>query len=513
MMFCKALDSRLTCRCFFLLLCFSITIPALAGSTSQSAQPAQDAQQRAVSRGDRAEGALVGDNHDLAAFLKAQAARGAKTRALEIYENKRLTEQFYEPPFGPSTRAQVFSVTKSLTSLAIGAAALRYELDLRGSICEWLPQARENGLCGIKLVDVLLMSSGLRWKEDYSATSADSQVLEMLYGSGALAMASYVLEQPLAAVPGSDVNYSSGDTMLLSEILNRVTDGQSRPFVQREVLDKLGIGDAIWESDRSGTLVGAASLYLSAPEMAKVGFAMLDGGATSRGSVVSPEFFRASLSPARPGVAYGYQWWLNDGGFSPGSPQQKRRWPSATPRTYAALGHWGQYLVVVPEEDLVIVRLGDDKTASFDLDGLIRIARGARVATVAPLMMVASTAANPKAPPLVEMSQTDAFVQGSEVPPVMLERALGFGAKTACSCLSVSLLPWEYCEKYLQLPNLPRLEYRRSAGAPESDQWVNPLVEARLNGFAKVAEFREDDGCVLLNDKSYKTEGPSGRKR
>jgi CubicO group peptidase (beta-lactamase class C family) len=479
MMFCKALVSRLTNRCFFSLLCFSIFAPALAGSTSLPA------------------GRLESDGSDFADFLKAQAARGAKTMALEVYDHRQLRKQFYGTGFTSATRAQGFSVTKSLTAVAIGAAAQQLGLNLTNSICAWLTEARERGLCGITLVDVLQMSSGLRWQEEYSPTSADSQVLQMLYGSGATAMASFVLAQPSASIPGKVFNYSSGDTMILAAVLDSVTNGRAREFVQREVLDKIGLSTAIWEADRSGTLVGAASLYINAPELAQVGFMMLDGGLANGSAVISPEFFRESLSPARPGVAYGYQWWLNEDGVPDTQADKRRRWPSATPRTFAALGHWGQYLVVVPEEDLVIVRLGDDKTASFDLDGLIRIVRGVTTEQKSAQSMK----------PLNPMNPKFKRVESVEIPPAMLEHALGFGAKTACSCANVSLFKWDECESYLQLPNLPRLEYRRSVAVFDGLRSLQrPMIEARLNGFAKAAVFNEGEGCVLINDHSYKIE-------
>lgn len=168
-----------------------------------------------------------------------------------------------------------------------------------------------------------------------------------------------------------------------------------------------------------------------------------------------------------------------------------------------------RFVPAIPEDDLVIVRIGDDKTAPFDLDGLIRIARGAWGARNA---MESPSDLNPGSIPLAATSPADFSVESNEVPPVLLEHALGFGAKTACSCAFVSLNPWEYCEQYLQLPSLPALEYRRSVIASERGEGQHPIVEARLNGLAKAAVFYEGEGCVLMNDQSYKAEGLRGKR-
>lgn len=214
----------------------------------------------------------------------------------------------------------------------------------------------------------------MNWDEILSDISLTSDATTMMHGSGSLDTLRFALSRKLVRAPGTVFNDSTGDSTVLSAILQKVTDGQIRNFFQRNIFAKIGLAEPIWEEDRAGNLIGGASLFLTAPDLAKLGQMMLRHGNGPNGIVVSEDSANLLVSPAvlSDPQAYGYLWWLNAADPSNAASESNPfRFPSATSKTFAALGQWGQALVVVPEEDLIIVRLADDKGSSFDLDGLI----------------------------------------------------------------------------------------------------------------------------------------------
>lgn len=168
--------------------------------------------------------------------------------------------------------------------------------------------------------------------------------------------AAYVLDKPLIHPPGTHFNYSSGTGNLLSKLYFDHTGGTLQSAYNdyiENIFIPLSFQDAIFETDASGVFVGSSYFYASARDWARLGQLMLNSGEINGRRIVSKEWVENSTAAndTENNKAYGYQWWLNDGGPS-------LRWPDLPRDSFAAQGNRQQYLMVLPSSEAVIVRVG-----------------------------------------------------------------------------------------------------------------------------------------------------------
>ena len=185
----------------------------------------------------------------------------------------------------------------------------------------------------ITVEDLLTMSSGLGWLE------AD-ETYERMYTSSR-DWVKFVLDTPMATQPGQSFNYSSGNSHLLSAIVQKTSRMNTYDFAQANLFRPLGIKDPDWDRDPSGIPIGGWGLTLTPRDMAKLGYLYLHGGKWEERQVVPASWVRASTE-AHIRIddmwQYGYQWWLDPG-----------------KAYFAAIGRYGQTILVVPAQDLVVV--------------------------------------------------------------------------------------------------------------------------------------------------------------
>jgi CubicO group peptidase (beta-lactamase class C family) len=228
----------------------------------------------------------------------------------------------------------------------------------------------------ITIADLLHWASGLDWQEDYEYAPLKSSVVAMLYTRGHRDMAAFTANHPAYAAPGQAFRYSSGDSNLLSAALKTIVGPQRYPdYPWTALFEPLGIRHAVWETDASGTFVASSYAYLTARDLARVGLLMMRDGRWGERQLLPKDWLAFNRTPFAGYKAHqdeavpGGQWWLNrpvDGAASP--------WPDAPADTFAALGHWGQALYVIPSEKLVIVRYGDDRDGSYRHNELLKLA-------------------------------------------------------------------------------------------------------------------------------------------
>jgi CubicO group peptidase (beta-lactamase class C family) len=238
------------------------------------------------------------------------------------------------------------SITHALVGIAVGDGLL--DVDAPAPVPEWRGTEKE----AITLQHLLEMRPGLLFVEDY-VDDAVSHCLEMLYGSGKDDMAAYAASLPLIHEPGTVWNYSSGTTNIVSRIIGDAvtTPGGDRrvateAFLRDRLFDPLGITSADPRFDSSGTFIGSSYVYASARDFATFGQLYLDDGQRDGRRVLPGGWVdhARSFVAEDPGgeFAYGHHWWL---------------WPDEH-HAFGAHGYEGQYIVVVPDRDLVVVHLG-----------------------------------------------------------------------------------------------------------------------------------------------------------
>lgn len=254
-------------------------------------------------------------------------------------------------PVGPDTPLTSWSTAKSMTHAAVGVLVGdgSIDLDAPAAVPAWRGTEKEE----ITLLDLLEMRPGLRFVEDYVDDQA-SHCIEMLFGAGSADHAAYAAALPLDHPPGTVWNYSSGTTNIVCRIVGDVVGGGEegmREFLRTRVFEPAGMGSATPRFDAAGTWVGSSYVDATARDFARFGELYLRDGVGPSGDRVVPEGWvdhartPVAHDPAEPvpgGFDYGRHWWM---------------WP-AYPGGLAAHGYEGQYVVVVPDRDLVVAHLG-----------------------------------------------------------------------------------------------------------------------------------------------------------
>jgi CubicO group peptidase (beta-lactamase class C family) len=152
--------------------------------------------------------------------------------------------------------------------------------------------------------------------------------------------------------PGTHFEYCNGASFLLSAIVQETTGMNARAFAHVHLFAPLGIGmtDVEWPSNAQGITIGYSELYLTPRDMAKIGLLYLNGGQWAGEQIVPADWVEASTRKhisATLQDGYGYQWWVADSGY------------------YMALGYSGQYIVVVPEKNMVVAFVSDLPESQF----------------------------------------------------------------------------------------------------------------------------------------------------
>jgi CubicO group peptidase (beta-lactamase class C family) len=291
------------------------------------------------------------------AFAEADPDSSWRTRAVLIVYRGRLVAERYAAGFGPEARFPGWSVAKSVTNALCGVLVKEGRLSLRGPAHQgdwWQPgDARRD----ITIDHLLRMSDGLEWSERYEGLP--SNVLQLLFGGGRRDMAAYAAGRRLAHAPDTHWNYSSGASLILSGLIRRAVGGrpgESAAFARRALFSRIGMQSALVEMDAAGAIVGSSYVHATARDYARFGLLYLRDGIWD-GERILPEGwvdYTRTPSPTAPGGRYGAHFWLNAG-----SPADGPRPLPRVPRdAFYAWGRGGQFVVVVPSRDLVVVRLG-----------------------------------------------------------------------------------------------------------------------------------------------------------
>ncbi len=263
-----------------------------------------------------------------------------------------------------------WSMAKSITHAAVGILVGDRELDVEAPapVPEWSGSPK----AAITTLQLLEMRSGLRFVEDY-VDDEISHCIEMLYGDSGPSHAAYAAQLPLDHEPGTHYSYSSGTTNIIARIVGDIVSGgpggdpeHRRDAVEEFLHDRLfapvGMDSAIPKFDDAGDFVGSSYVFATARDFAAFGEFYRNDGVTATGERILPagwvDHARTPIShDDENGCDYGRHWWM---------------WPEI-PGSLACHGHEGQYIVVVPDRELVVVHLGKtDAAVAPQLRGRLR---------------------------------------------------------------------------------------------------------------------------------------------
>ena len=314
-----------------------------------------------------------------------QKPTGVRTDAVVVIRDGKLIYERYAGPTKASTPHLTWSVSKSLMAAVMGVAYGEGRFQLSDPVAKhYAPFAVHPQT---KVGHLFNWASGLDWQEEYELAPLRSSVVAMLYTRGRHDMAAFTAAHNQEVAPGTRFRYSSGDSTVLAATLKSMVGAQAYPaYPWSALFEPLGIQSAVWESDSTGTFVGSSYAYMTAQDLARVGLLMQRGGRWQERQLLPKAWVDFNLTPfadfkpTGPNEAVpGGQWWLNlafDGAAKP--------WPDAPPTAFAALGHWGQSLYVLPEQNLVIVRYADDRDGSYQHNEFLKRAQAAFAGEVQP---------------------------------------------------------------------------------------------------------------------------------
>jgi CubicO group peptidase (beta-lactamase class C family) len=234
-------------------------------------------------------------------------------------------------------------VTKSFTSTLVGAAIQDGKIrSLDDPVTGYIPQLAGSAYEGVKLRQLLTMSSGVRWKKDFSDPDADvARYTTAIQEPGINPIVSYMRSLPRANKPGTKFNYNSGETDLVGIVVSNAVGMSLSQYASEKLWQAYGMErDATWMIDLASHERGGCCLSMTLGDYARFGQFILDGGIARGRQVLPAGWIAQATSPqitngAEPG--YGYFWWLGQGG------------------AYYASGIFGQSITVIPDERLVIV--------------------------------------------------------------------------------------------------------------------------------------------------------------
>jgi CubicO group peptidase (beta-lactamase class C family) len=290
------------------------------------------------------------------AFAEPDPAHLRLTKAVVVLHDGQLIAERYAPGYGPHTPIYAHSLTKSVTNALIGILVREDRLQLHqpAPIAAW--RAPTNPHHAITIDQLLRMDSGLPFDETDGALSPMTRMLFLEPD-----MAGYAAKMPLAHPPGTVWGYSNLSYLLLGRVIRDAAGGDAvgaERFARRELFAPLGMRDAVIETDATGTPVGASNVYASARDFARFGQLYLDDGVVD-GQRILPEGWVAYSHSQTLKTGYGAGFWtnlVNEGSV----PVWDAPWgmPKLPKDMYYGRGALGQYLVIVPSEHLVVVRMG-----------------------------------------------------------------------------------------------------------------------------------------------------------
>jgi CubicO group peptidase (beta-lactamase class C family) len=294
-------------------------------------------------------GLLVDDTNSNADLKKIADGyfqdEATKTRTILVLKNDTILYERYGEGLTESTPQLGWSMTKSITNALVGIVMKKGLINVnKGPLFpEWENDERKR----ITLQHLLQMNSGLNWEEDYESISDATQMLFLSED-----MMENMLDNKAEFPPTMDWEYSSGSTnLILGYLRNLLGDEVYHNFPEKELFSKLGMSTAFIETDEAGNFIGSSFGYASGRDWARFGLMYLNEGMSQDSIRILPEdWVNYTGHPVSSSILYyGSQWWLND---------KNCQFKDVPSDLFYASGYQGQYVFVIPTEDLVVVRLG-----------------------------------------------------------------------------------------------------------------------------------------------------------
>jgi len=266
-----------------------------------------------------------------------------RSAGLVIIHDGKVRFERYGLDFDASGRWTSFSVAKSFTSTLVGAAIQDGHIaSLDDRVSRYIPDLRGSAYDDVSVRQLLTMSSGVRWNEDYEDPNSDvAQFNNATPDEGMDATVSYLRKLPRAHAPGTVWNYNTGETNLIGVLVSSATGKSLSEYLQEKVWHPAGMeAPATWLLGKSGHEIAGCCIQATTRDFARFGLFVLGNGNVGGEQIVPAHWFheaiRGQIEIGVPGRGYGFQWWTYDDG------------------SVSARGIFGQGIFIDPERKLVI---------------------------------------------------------------------------------------------------------------------------------------------------------------
>jgi len=269
-----------------------------------------------------------------------------KTVAFVLIKNDSLFFEKYYEGYGPDSKSNSFSVAKSFVSALLGRAIKEGKIEsLDQKVKEFIPELQGTFADQVTVGDLSSMASGQKWDEAYYSPLSVTTAAYFVDDLGQL-----ILQQPIDEEPGKKYIYKSGTTQLLGMVLTKATGKSLTDYLYETLWNPMGAEyESYWQIDNkeSGLEKAYCCIASNAKDFARLGKLYKDYGRWQGQVLLDSTFIAKSIQARFPeSPEYGYGWWLKS---------------YKGHDVFMMRGHLGQYIVVFPKENIILVRLGHTK--------------------------------------------------------------------------------------------------------------------------------------------------------
>ena len=302
-------------RSFFLLVSVLFVFPlwmrAQVGELPRSVPEAEGVPSRAIAE----------------LFDSLMALPHTDIHSVMVLRHGKVIAEMYPAPFAARYRHTMYSCSKTFVSAAVGLAIADNRLQLTDRVAtllpEYLPDTISGNLAAMNVRDLLTMTSGITPDWDMRSQTPD--------------WIKTYLSKPVSGV-GSKFQYDSISTYLLAAIVQKATGMTLLEYLQLKLFNPMHITEVAWELSPEGYNTGGWGLHIQPESLAKFGQLLLDGGKWQGRQLLPARWVKEMMTEQQPGTGYGYQMWQCE-----------------YPGAWRADGALGQYILIVPDKDMVVV--------------------------------------------------------------------------------------------------------------------------------------------------------------
>ena len=277
-----------------------------------------------------------------------------ETKAFLVIKNDSIIFEKYFDGYSESSKSNSFSMAKSITVSLLGKAIMDGKIrSFDQPVGDFFDEYKTGFGAELTIGDLASMSSGMEWSEKYYSIiniTSESYLTDDLR--------SLILKQKIIKKPGQKFRYSSGDTQLLGMVIEKATNTNLSEYLRNNFIIPMGFeNQALWQLDskESGMEKAYCCFASNAKDFARFGKLYKNNGKWNNEILLDSTFINKATNPVfDTSPYYGYGWWLYNYNGK---------------KVFTMNGHRGQFVIVFPEEDIIIVRLGDKNQEGDNDDG------------------------------------------------------------------------------------------------------------------------------------------------